>query len=61
MWQDLLSAVCLMLIIEGMLPFLYPNRWKDAVRRLSEIDSGTMRVMGFFSMMIGAAALYLVR
>ncbi|TNC81690.1 MAG: DUF2065 domain-containing protein [Oleiphilus sp.] len=61
MWQDLLTALCLMLIVEGMLPFLYPNRWKDAVRRLSEMDSGSMRVLGLISMLAGAAGLYLVR
>lgn len=61
MWQELLTALCLMLIIEGMLPFLYPNRWKDAVRRLSDMDSGSMRVLGLISMVIGASALYLVR
>jgi len=61
MWQDVLTAICLMLIIEGMIPFLYPNRWKNAVKRLAELDNRSMRLMGLASMLIGATSLYLVR
>ena len=61
MWQELLTAFCLMLILEGILPFLYPNRWKNVVLKLAETDSRTMRLMGLISMLIGLAALYLVR
>lgn len=61
MWQDILTAICLMLIIEGMIPFLYPNRWKAAVIRLAEMDSKSMRIAGLISMIVGAGSLYLVR
>lgn len=61
MWQDFLTAICLMLILEGMIPFLYPERWKALVVRLAELDARSMRLMGLFSMAVGAASLYLVR
>lgn len=61
MWQDFLTAICLMLIIEGMIPFLYPQRWKALVASLAQIDARRMRMMGLFSMVLGAASLYVVR
>lgn len=61
MWQDILTAFCLMLVIEGIIPFLYPNRWKDAVKKLADMDGQTMRMMGLFSMVLGVIGLYLVR
>jgi hypothetical protein len=61
MWQELMTAFCLMLILEGMIPFLYPDRWKNVVKKLAEVDSRSMRMMGLASMLIGALSLYIVR
>jgi len=60
MWQSLIMAFSLMLILEGVIPFLYPNRWKVMVQKISEVDSGTMRISGFLSMIAGVVLLYLV-
>jgi uncharacterized protein YjeT (DUF2065 family) len=60
-WQDLASALCLMLVIEGALPFLYPNRWKEVVAKLAQLDSRQMRLMGGLSMLIGLGMLFVVR
>jgi len=59
--RDLGVALALLLIIEGLLPFLAPDRFREAMRRLTEIDSKTMRWAGFVSMIAGLALLYLVR
>lgn len=61
MWQELMTAFCLMLILEGVIPFLYPDRWKNVVKKLAEVDSRSMRMMGLASMLIGALSLYIVR
>ncbi|ARU55911.1 MAG: DUF2065 domain-containing protein [Pseudomonadales bacterium] len=61
MWQDLAVAFSLMLVIEGIIPFLYPNRWKNMVRALSQIDTLTMRIIGLVSMVVGVGLLYWVR
>jgi len=61
MWQEIMTAFCLMLILEGMIPFLYPDRWKNVVKKLAEVDSRSMRMMGLASMLIGALSLYMVR
>ena len=61
MWRDLGVALCLVLIIEGILPFLYPRRWRRMALSLAEVDDGTMRAVGFFCMLTGTLLLYLVR
>ncbi len=59
-WHQLAVAFCLMLVIEGIMPFLYPRRWREMVRMLSEIDDNTMRMMGLFSMLTGTVILYII-
>ncbi len=61
MWQDIAVAFSLMLVLEGVIPFLYPDRWKNMVEALARIDSRTMRIMGLVSMLAGTALLYWVR
>lgn len=61
MWQELMAAFCLVLIIEGMLPFLSPARWRKAVFGLAQMNDQTLRLTGLVSMLLGAAALYIIR
>jgi len=49
-----------MLIIEGIIPFLYPQRWRTMVTMLSDVDDRALRIMGLSSMLIGTGLLYLV-
>ncbi len=60
-WTDVLTAFCLVLVIEGLLPFLAPGRWKDAMRQVAGVDDGSLRRIGLISMILGVALLYLVR
>lgn len=60
MWQELATAFCLLLVIEGIIPFLYPKRWREMVMLLAEVDDKTMRMVGFGSMAVGTALLYIV-
>ena len=61
MWQDLLTALALVLIIEGVVPFLYPQRWQRMVEVLAQMAPSNMRWAGFTSMLAGLILLYLVR
>jgi hypothetical protein len=61
MWQDIGIALCLVLVIEGIVPFLYPRRWRALALSLAEIDDRTMRIAGFVSMMLGTLLLYLIK
>ncbi|HWH48134.1 MAG TPA: DUF2065 domain-containing protein [Burkholderiales bacterium] len=57
----LLTAVALMLIIEGVLPFLLPTVWRDAFRRLTEMSDGQIRFIGLSSMLAGLLLLFLTK
>ena len=57
---ELGKAICLMLIIEGVLPFLYPNRWRKMVAVLAATNDNRLRVMGLMSMVIGVGLLFLI-
>lgn len=60
MWESLAKAFCLMLILEGMLPFLYPGRWRKMVFALATINDKQLRTTGLICMVVGALALYLL-
>ncbi|MDA0272095.1 MAG: DUF2065 domain-containing protein [Proteobacteria bacterium] len=60
MWHEVGIALCLVLVIEGIVPFLYPRRWREMVMMLSEIDDRTMRGVGLASMLLGTGLLYLI-
>ncbi len=61
MWNDLLTAIGLLLVLEGILPFLSPNRFKRSLSEISRLDSRTLRIAGLISMLIGLAVLYWLR
>jgi len=61
MWQELLVAFGLMLILEGIIPFLYPKRWQRMVESLAQMDARAMRLAGLVSMLIGLGLVMLVR
>ena len=57
MLEELGRAVGLMLVFEGIIPFLSPNRWRDMAASLAEVDNRSMRCIGLFSMLIGLCLL----
>jgi|TARA_B100001079_G_scaffold214753_1_gene189346 hypothetical protein len=59
-WHELGIALCLVLVIEGIVPFLFPGRWKEMVALIAEVDDQTMRLIGFSSMVLGTGLLYLI-
>lgn len=61
MTQILLTAFALMLVIEGLLPFLLPGTWRDTFRRLIELSDGQIRFIGLTSMLLGLLLLYIAR
>jgi len=61
MGTTLLMAFALMLIIEGVLPFLLPTLWRETFRRITEFTDGQIRFFGLSSMLVGLLILYFVR
>lgn len=60
-WQDLGAALALVLIFEGMLPFLSPERWRRTLEMIHELNDGQLRNMGLILISVGALLLYFVR
>jgi uncharacterized protein YjeT (DUF2065 family) len=56
----LLTALALMLIIEGLLPFLAPGLWRETFRRFTELSDGQVRFVGLTSMLCGVLLLAFV-
>jgi uncharacterized protein YjeT (DUF2065 family) len=56
-----MAAFALMLVLEGILPFLMPGVWRDTFRRLTEMTDGQIRFVGLSSMLVGLLLLYLFR
>ena len=61
MWDDLVRAIALVLVIEGILPFLSPNSWRQAMMQAGRLSDRALRSVGFASMLIGVLVLYLIR
>lgn len=61
MWHDLLTALALLLVIEGIFPFLNPKGMRRLLQSMQDMDDGALRFAGLISMLIGLALLYLVR
>ena len=61
MWDTLLIAFALMLVMEGILPFLLPGMWREAFKKLTEVGDGQIRFIGLTSMLAGLLLLYLVK
>ena len=60
-WDDLLAALALVLIIEGMVPFIKPSSLRRMLETISQFDDKTIRITGLASMVCGVVMLYLVR
>lgn len=60
MLSSLLLAVGLLLVIEGLLPFLAPTLWREAFRKLTEMSDGQIRFIGLSAMVAGVLLLFLV-
>lgn len=59
MTSTLLMAFGLMLVIEGLLPFVAPQLWRDTFRRVTELADGQLRFFGLTSILIGLGLILL--
>ncbi len=56
----LVAALALVLVIEGLLPFLSPTRWRQMFTQLLGLQDGQIRFFGLCSVLLGLAVLWLV-
>ncbi len=59
--QDLLTAIALMLIIEGILPFVSPRNLRRALFSIVQHNDKSLRLTGLGTMLAGVVLLYLIR
>lgn len=59
MWDSLLSACALVLVIEGLLPFLSPGGWRRFFEQAIRLSDGQIRFLGLTSIIIGSGLLAL--
>ena len=60
-WQDLLAAFALLLVIEGIVPFLNPAWMRRTMLVVSQVNDRTLRFAGLTAMVLGCLLLYFVR
>lgn len=57
-WDIAMSALALMLVAEGLLPFLSPESWRRVFQKATQMSDGQIRFLGLTSMLAGLAMLY---
>ena len=60
-WPDLAAALGLLLVIEGIFPFLSPRGMRSALERITAMQDGALRTAGVASMLAGVLVLWLAR
>ena len=60
-WQDLWAAIALVMVLEGMLPFVSPEIWRKMIITAVGQSNLALRLMGLMSMLIGLSVLFWVR
>ena len=60
MVREIAIAFCLMLVIEGLMPFIAPGRWRKMLAMIEQVDDNTLRLMGLGSTLAGTALLYII-
>lgn len=61
MTSSLLVAFALMLVLEGLVPFLALGAWRETFRRLIQMSDGQIRFIGLTSMLAGIVLLMIFR
>ena len=60
MWYELLVALALVLVIEGVMPFLNPAAVRRTLLLVAQLDDNVLRFVGLTSMLLGVILLYLI-
>lgn len=56
-----LLGLAMMLVIEGLMPFLLPELWRETFRKLVTLTDGQLRFVGISSMLAGIILLYWIK
>lgn len=56
-----LAAFGLMLVLEGIMPFLFPSSWRETLRKVAQFQDGQARFIGLTLMLCGLVLIYWVK
>ena len=59
--DSLWTALALLLILEGVLPFCAPSLWRETFRKVTEMSDGQLRFVGLISISLGVAGLMVMQ
>ena len=59
--HSLLLTFALLLVLEGVMPFLAPNRWRETVLRICKLSDGQIRFLGFGAILVGLILMQVTR
>jgi len=59
-WTELVRALALVMVIEGLLPFAAPSQWRRTLFTIAQMENRSMRMIGLGSMLVGIAVLQFV-
>lgn len=60
-WDDLFAAFALYLVLEGLLPFISPQGWKQTIEQIAQLTDSQLRKFGLASMLAGVILLAYIR
>lgn len=60
-FSDLLAALALVFVLEGLMPFINPEGMKKVYLLAAQMDNQTIRFLGITSMLVGVVLLYIVK
>ncbi len=59
--NELLTALALVLVIEGLMPLISPARWREVFSRVLAMSDGQIRFIGLASILMGLLGLFWLR
>ena len=59
--MEFFAALCLVLVIEGLLPFIAPKVWRETMTKVGQLNDGQLRFIGLASIVAGIALFLLVK
>lgn len=61
MFDYWIMALGLMLVLEGLMPFLFPSAWRETLRKLVQFQDGQLRFLGLTLMLSGLLLIYWIK
>jgi uncharacterized protein len=51
--MEFFAALCLVLVVEGLLPFIAPKVWRETMLKAAALNDGQLRMVGLLSIVVG--------